>query len=132
MSYRKVISKEGEVFYFNYENRHTHFYFYLYRKETYKRFFGLSEAERYVKLEKMQLDWPTVSNPEHWDVDEFKKRINQLIDYHKHSLKRRERVNNWNGYVGDDDQMEKKLMRNEKLNDLISGDLSKLEEFLNV
>jgi hypothetical protein len=139
MNKKKVISKHGLVFYLSIEkNKGTgSWYLKLYDKVEYG--FWKFKLPFYKELHERLLTTDSISDTSF----QFIKResIRMVEDYESIILKDRVRERmfnniqtefyNWDGYLGnDDDPMRKKLMRDDKLQSLLKGDMSKLEKYL--
>ena len=66
-----------------------------------------------------------------YTIEDIKKIINETIADYKCTNENKLNLDNWDGYIGNDDERKKKVMRNQKIDELLNGDIDKLEEYLN-
>ncbi len=124
MDKKKIFSETGEEFYIDTTYQSHNFKWFLNLHKLRYRDFFLFKRPYFEEVSYIPLDGATHS----WDVSRWKQKTKQLLDRYKEQTGFIE----WDGYVGDDDSpLKTKVMRNKKLNDLLSGDTSRLEKYLN-
>jgi hypothetical protein len=145
---KQVITDNGEVFYFDFSRDITnwlHINLYIVetakvkkkRKVGTKGFFKTPVYEEYtenvekkVKVESVEISLSGDKEIHDYSLDEIKGYVNKCITLYKSNNKNKIDFDEWDGYLGDDDARKKEIMRDQKIKDLLKGDTSKLEKFL--
>lgn len=145
---KKIITEDGEEYYVDFTRGHLRcLYLNLYIREEKKinkvftigkTWFGKRKKETrndvkeiYKKVEDYEFTCSWDRSIDDYHLDTIKTRINQcIIDYKKSNINR-VNMENWDGYMGDEGTRKKEIMRDQKIKDLLKGDASKLEDFLN-
>lgn len=147
---KKVITENGEVYYFKMEHSGNlgclELKLYVGEETTVRErrktgetnWFGREKTEiyegietKYKLVEKYQFDCSWDKSVSDYSLDTIKDRINMCIREYKKSNKNLDDLDNWDGYMGDEGARKKEIMRDQKIKDLLKGDTSKLEDFLN-
>jgi len=117
---KRVISEDGEVFYADIlENPRK---IIIYKKVKKKKFCWQKSKYEFVGKERYS----------DANLLEFKRMCNRIISRYTSRCEEKTKIENWDGFLGDDESpIKKKIMRDKKLKKLLNGDTSKLEEFLN-
>jgi hypothetical protein len=129
MSKKRIISADGEEFYIDFSTDFIRVdqFCHLYRKKYINLY--VFKIPYYSELSSINVG--NVVNISHYSVDDIKNFSGKLIrKYRKRSTNTIE-VGEWDGYLGSDESVKKRIMRDKKLNDLLKGNTSKLEDFLN-
>lgn len=95
------------------------------RKETYE---GIEI--KYKKVEEYEFSCSWDNSVDDLSLETIKDKINICIAKYKKSNKNKIELDNWDGYMGNEDARKKEIMRDQKIKDLLNGDTSKLEDFL--
>lgn len=126
----EVISKDGEIFHIKItESSLGIIYMHLCEKQIIDfKLFKLS-FYKYLIRDKFISSRGDAHKISLYDI---KSESNKLINQYNNSLKTKLDLSGWDGYLGEEnDPMKKKLMRDKKLKNLLKGDMSKLEKYLN-
>ena len=148
---KKVIDDDGTIYYVSLEEHRSipidkieHVF--LYKKvekekiikntvSFFEKLKGKKESEyseKYFTYEEIhQYDLPGLFRSiNELSLSEIKKMINDAIIDYKLSNSNKNDFESWDGILTDDKTLKKKLSRDKKINDLLNGDMSKLEKFL--
>ncbi len=146
---KKIVTEDGDVFYFDFtRGRLNEIILNLYKEKSVevnkkrkigkKNLFGKDRYESYKstentyqKLESYKWSCSWDNKIEDYSLDRVKSAIDICIKNYKMSNKNESDLNNWDGYMGNEGARKKEVMRDQKISDLLKGDTSKLEEFLN-
>ena len=135
---KKIITEEGDVYYFNF-TRSGHLdclVLNLYIGEYFeiKGFFRKSKVTKklkYTKVEDYEFSCSWNKSISDYSLSTIQRRIEECIRAYKESNQNKIDLDKWDGYMGDEGARKKEVMRDQKIKDLLNGDTSKLEDFLN-
>ena len=127
---KQIIAEDGNIYYIKFRRDFISWlHLDVYIKETHKFLFFKYKTRFKIGTKQMGSDKCLVSDIEMYRLKSVIKDI--IVNYDKRNTNSN-KLDQWDGYLGKDgDVMKKKLMRDKKIKDLLKGDSSKLEDFLN-
>lgn len=125
---RKVISNTGEEFYIKFGRGYLYININLYKKNK-KKLFNIFTT--YKRVETVEIPNTYKKTIRDISLNQIKLFTNKAIEnyytYHKNIVD----YDEWDGYLGGEGARKTEIMRNKKIKELLDGNTSKLEDYLN-